>query len=119
MSSQYLFEMFRGDDHALRLQIADEAGQPVDITGWSFRSSMKLSTEEPDSAAVVSVTVPPVSGPDATQGIAYISLPSAQTKNLKAPAVYVFDVQREYNGKVSTVFAGRVKIKPDVTHGGS
>lgn len=117
MSDQYLFEMYRGDDHAMRLEITDSNAAPIDITGWSFRSSMKLSTEDADSKAPVSVQIGPVSGPDAQAGVVYVNLPHEQTKNL-IPTVYHFDLQRELDGKISTIFAGKVKILADVTRSG-
>ena len=111
-----LFEMYRGDDFTLRVVITDSADVPVDITGWSFSSSMKLSIYMEDSEAEVSVSVPPVSGVEAELGVVYITYPSDQTKNL-LPVPYAVDLQRVFNGNVVTVFAGTVNVLGDVTRG--
>ena len=114
--SDTLFELFRGDDYALRVVITDDTDTPIDITGWSFKATMKISTELPDDQAPVRVDIPAVSGPDAVAGVVYVELPADQTRNL-LPAPYFFDLQREFNGKVVTVFAGKVSVRPDVTRG--
>ena len=114
MSSQILFEMYRGDDYTLRVEITDSNAVAIDITGWSFISSMKLSTEMSDDYATVSVDIPAASGADAEAGIVYVVLPSAQTVNL-LPTQYVIDLQLSFNGKVTTVFVGQVSVLGDVT----
>ena len=112
--AQPLFEMYRGDDYSLRVLITDDNDDAIDITGWSFISSMKLSTELPDEDATVSVDIAAVSGADAVAGIVYVVLPSIQTVNL-LPAKYMIDLQRSFNGKVVTVFVGQVNVLGDVT----
>ena len=32
-----LFEMYRGDDHGVRITVTDELDAPVDITGWASK----------------------------------------------------------------------------------
>ena len=109
-----LFVLYRGDDYTLRVVITDSADVPVDITGWSFSSSMKLSVFMEDSEAPVSVDVPAVSGIEAEAGVVYVTYPSNQTKNL-IPTQYVMDLQRVYNGKVVTVLSGAISVLGDVT----
>lgn len=114
MSLPQIFEMYRGDDFTLKVDITDINGMPVDITGWAFKSTMKLSTELADEEAEVKVDIDPVSGVDAEAGVLYIEYPSAQTKNL-LPRDYFVDLQRVVNNKVTTVFVGTVDVKADVT----
>jgi len=109
-----LFGMYRGDDYTLRVVITDNDDVPVDITGWSFSSSMKLSVFMEDSEAPVSVDVPAVSGVEAEAGVVYVTYPSDQTKDL-IPTQHVVDLQRVYNGKTVTVFSGIVNVLGDVT----
>ena len=109
-----LFGMYRGDDYTLRVVITDNDDVPVDITGWSFSSSMKLSVFMEDSEAPVSVDVPTVSGPEAEAGVVYVTYPSDQTKDL-IPTQHVVDLQRVYNGKVVTILSGAVSVLGDVT----
>ena len=111
---RYLFEMYRGDDFTFKLQVVDTNDEPVDISGWAFKCTMKLSTEHDDANAPVQVNIPPRDDEEATNGFCYVSLPAEQTRNLK-PALYYFDLQRESNGSVSTIFIGRVKVHADVT----
>ena len=109
-----LFEMYRGDDYTLRVVITDNYDNAVNITGWSFSSSMKLSVFMEDSEAPVSVDVPAVSGPEAEAGVVYVTYPSDQTKDL-IPTKYAVDIQRVYNDKVITVLSGDVQVLGDVT----
>ena len=109
-----LFEMYRGDDYTLRVVITDNDDVPVDITGWSFSSSMKLSVFMEDSEAPVSVDVPAVSGPEAEAGVVYVTYQSDQTKDL-IPTKYAVDIQRVCNDKVITVLSGDVQVLGDVT----
>ena len=109
-----LFELYRGDDFILMLNIADESENSVDITGWRFWATMKLSSELPDEEAPVKVDIPPLEGTAPSMGIAEILLPAEQTKAL-IPTRYAFDIQCERDGMISTVFSGTVKVKGDVT----
>lgn len=110
-----LFEMYRGDDHGVRITVTDALNAPVDITGWAFKATLTMNPYSDDDAdAPVKVDVPAVSGTDATNGIVTIVLPHEQTKNL-VPGLYFFDVQREAYANVKTVFAGRVKVLVDAT----
>ena len=109
-----LFEMYRGDDYTLRVVITDNDDVPVDITGWSFSSSMKLSVFMEDSEAPVSVDVPAVSGVEAEAGVVYVTYPSDQTKDL-IPTKYAIDIQRVFYGNVITILSGEVTILGDVT----
>ena len=109
-----LFEMYRGDDYTLRVVITDNYDNTVNITGWSFSSSMKLSVFMEDSEAPVSVDVPAVSGVEAEAGVVYVTYPSDQTKNL-IPTQYSVDLQRVFNTKTVTVFSGVVDVLGDVT----
>ena len=109
-----LFELYRGDDHALRMEITDDAGTPIDLTGWMFKATVKLRPDTPDSEAPVSVDIPALDNMDAQAGVVYIELPHDQTENL-LPGLNLFDVQREFNGKVTTVVSGRIRVLADVT----
>lgn len=113
--SEDLFELYRGDDHGVHIRIADELGNPVDITGWVFKATMSLNPYgDEDASNGVQVDLPPLTGSDAVEGKVTIVLPHSQTQNL-VPALYYFDVQREAYDSVKTVFSGRVKVKADVT----
>jgi len=110
-----LFEIYKGDDTTYKIEIKDTTGAVVDVTGWSFKSTLKLDFTKDDDSATVTVDALNLSGTDAEAGILYLTYPHAQTKNL-LPASYFFDIQTEIGGYVSTVVSGRVKVKPDTTH---
>ena len=112
-------EFYRGDDYALKIvfTVPDPVTGtrvPVDITGWEFFSSFKLSPMLPDAEAPVQIHVPPVAGSDAGQGVLYLVYPASQTKNL-LPAKYWVDIQRVYQGTVTTLVQGRINVLADVT----
>lgn len=111
-----LFELYRGDDHGLQLTIKDDLDQPVDITGWVFKASLRLNPYTDSGEAGVSVSTGALAGTNATNGIVEILLPHAQTENL-VPGSYFFDIQREAYDTVKTVLSGRVLVKVDVTRG--
>lgn len=114
MALETLFEMFRGDDYSLQLTFTDQNSAIVDITGWVFKSTIKISPAMLDDAATVTVDIPAVSGMSAEAGKLYINFPSEQTANLLPGENYV-DIQREYNGIVSTLWSGLCVIHSDVT----
>lgn len=115
MALPELFTMYRGDDYTVKLTFTDEATNPIDITGWSLKSTMKLSPEMSDDAdRVVKVDLAPLTGTDASNGIAYITYPHEQTKNMVS-GTYYLDVQKEHLGAVATVLKGTVVVDPDVT----
>ena len=113
-SQPYLFELFRGDDFTLRIEVTDDSDTPIDVSGWAFKATLKLNTQAPDDQAPVKVNIPPATGNEAEQGIVHLVLPNDQTRNLK-PATYFFDLQRESNETVNTVLMGRVRVHADVT----
>jgi len=110
-----LFEIYRGDDYAFRVIIKDETGTPVDITGWEFMATMKIDFTKGDEEAPVKVNIGPMSGTGAEQGVCFLVLPHEQTQNLLAPSVYFFDLQRVFNGIVTTVIKGRVRVHEDIS----
>lgn len=115
----FLFEVFRGDDFTLRVEVTDAQDNTVDIRGWAFKATMKLNTEAPDKDAPVKVDIGPLpdSDNDAENGVMHVVMPSDQTRNLK-PTTYFFDLQRESSATastVSTIVMGRVQVRADVT----
>jgi hypothetical protein len=109
-----LFEIVRGDDHAIRLTIKDDLGNPIPITGWAFSVTLKLHSEISDDDAPVKVDTGALDDTDAANGIVNILLPSSQTQNL-LPTTYLFDIQREAYDTVITVLVGDVDVIADAT----
>lgn len=117
VSSTVLFELYRGDDKSFNVSVVEDGtGDPVDITGWVFKSTMKLNplTSPDDTDAPLQIDIPALSGAAAVTGLFTLTLPKEQTE-LLTPGVYFFDLQGEVSGAVSTIVSGRVRVKADVT----
>ena len=107
---------YRGDSRAYRVTLRDEDQQPINITGWTITSSMKLSTEQPDKDAPVRVSNV-VGEDDGLTGNAYVIFPPEQTKKL-IPTIYRIDFQiKSPAGSVTTLLCGEVEVLADVTWG--
>lgn len=109
---------YRGDDHALKLEFRNKDTQElIDISGWSFVSTIKLSSEMPDSEGIQAIhTVPEGDEVGKLKGVVYLHFFHNQTINL-IPADYVMDVQKTVDGNVQTLFTASIPILPDVTRG--
>ena len=116
---------YRGDDHALELvvRIKDE-DSPLDITGWVFTSTMKLSSEMPDqpefsddgSRQVLQIQTEAEDIDDSKQGIVFLHYPARLTRDL-IPTTYEIDIQVQYSGVTQTLIKGVIPVFPDVSHG--
>jgi hypothetical protein len=115
-SSTLLFEFYRGDDKSFNVSVVeDTTGNSVDITGWVFKCTMKLNTEEAtDTNAALQVDISALSGGNVSTGLFTLVLPKEQT-SLLTPGLYFFDIQAEIGGAVSTIVSGRVRVNADVT----
>ena len=115
---------YRGDDHALKVTVREKGKESgLDITGWVFTSTLKLSSELPDEPelddqgnrqVLKTVTTAP-DDPDSRIGVFYLMFRSEGTKDL-IPTNYELDVQSEHNDVVKTLFKGRIQVLSDVTH---
>lgn len=113
MSTQPLFEIYAGDDYALKVAITDVDGTPLDVTGYVFSSTMKLNPTLPDDEAFF---VTDVLAQDPLNGIVYLALDSAQTRTM-GPGKYSFDLQMVSPvGTVHTLLVGKIKVHTDVTY---
>lgn len=112
--SAILFEIRRGDDECIKVELNDEDDAPVDITDWQFKFTMKLNFQDDDSKAPIALDVSAFDATEAEAGLLFIPIDKTLTENLK-PVPYFFDIQREYDGRVSTVLSGRIRVIPDVT----
>lgn len=117
---------YRGDDLILAMQVRHkDTQQPVDVTGWLFDSSMKLSTELPDYPELdaqgyrkVISTSTLAEGEEAEKGRVHLLFPSDQTAQLITTG-YRVDIQAVVAGAVQTLFDGRIRVLADVTHKGA
>ena len=123
MNEIQLQPFYRGDDFALEVSLKNKTSQdPVDITGWVLTSTMKLSSELPDTAQlddnghrqVLQVIKKVPAGDDASNGIAKLLFPHDQTAEL-IPTTYQLDIQAEVSDSVTTLVKGKIKVLADVT----
>ncbi len=115
---------YRGDDHCFEVLVkVKDTDQPVDITGWLFTSTMKLSSELPDqpelddqgNRQVLQVSTLASDGPDSKEGRVFIIYPHVKTAELLATN-YQMDIQSNRAGVVQTLIKGVIPVMADVTH---
>jgi len=104
--------IYRGDDVNINLTITDEAGDPVDITGYEFFFTCKVNDTDAESAALIKKDVSTHTNP--TQGLTTIILDNDLTA--VTPGTYVYDIQmKDTSSKITTLIKGRFVITQDVT----
>jgi hypothetical protein len=102
-------QIVRGDDTTIRLAVADDDGQPVDLTGWAA----VLTAKKQAASAVPVIRVQGATGPDG----AVIVLSHDATR---VPAGrYAGDIQLTGpDGNIVTAWLARLTVVPDVTDPG-
>lgn len=125
MAMTELQPFYRGDDHALELIVrvkgSDDA---VDITGWVFTSTLKLSSEIPDqpeldeqgNRQVLQIITTAQDVDDSKNGRIYMIYPSEKTRQL-IPTSYEIDVQVDRNSVIQTLVKAKIEVLADVSHG--
>ena len=115
---------YRGDDHATQITVRVKDSQdPVDISGWLFTLSLKLSTELPDQPEldadghrqVLQVRKLAPADEDSQAGRIVLVLPHSQTRQL-IPTIYQQDIQISHQHTIRTLISGHTQVLPDVTH---
>lgn len=99
----------RGDTMRLGVTLADDAGAPVDVTGWSWLSQLRT---DPDDVTLVAVEVAVV---DAPGGRLELSLAPELTAALPTRD-FSWDLQAtDVEGDVRTVLTGQLRVREDVS----
>jgi hypothetical protein len=109
----------RGDTIPFNLTFKDGNDDPISMAGRALWLTVKLSTEEADSAAAFQTTVTPaVDDVDALAGRLNIYIPHSISKTF-LPTSYVYDIQvvdtATPEDQVYTYLYGKLKIAADVT----
>jgi hypothetical protein len=103
--------VYRGDDFAMRLVFTDENEAVIDITGWTIFFTVKRREVDPDTKAVISVTISPT---DPTNGIALVTVSNTITDVLSG--LYYYDFQfKKADGTVQTLVDGGITFEKDIT----
>lgn len=108
--------LVRGDDWTIKL-VLKSGSNALDITGYSYKMTLKSDIDDADPGALQLSATPSVaeSPTEASQGILYITATDTQTDSLEAKT-YNYDVQqKDSSGKIQTLLIGKVKVVKDVT----
>ena len=112
-------EATRGDTWYWQFDVTQpDKETPQDITGATFRFTVKNAITDADGAAVVVGTTGggQCQVTDAADGIVKVKIAAASTASVTAPRTYVYDLQaRDGAGDVWTVAKGKLTVKPDVS----
>ncbi len=101
----YDVRMTQGDTFSEELVIEDDEGNPLDLTGYSFRSQLRRTADN-DLVAEFSILI---NGPRVIR-----SLPSSVTSGLRDS--YVHDFQwTDPSERIRTLFSGRFEVEDEVT----
>ncbi len=116
---------YRGDDHVLEVIVrVKDTGDPINISGWLFTSTLKLSSELPDTPEfddsgnrqVLQITAEADDTDDSAAGRVYLLYPASMTKD-QIPTTYEIDIQVQFSGSTRTLVKSSIEILPDVSHG--
>lgn len=103
-------DMDQGTDFNLDVVVRRDDGSVINVTNYTFSSSMRKSFYS--SSATANLTVSVV---NAANGNVRFSLNSAATANIKAGR-YVFDIKQIDTANVTTrMFEGIITVNPQVT----
>lgn len=106
------FEIVRGDDFSIEVEILDSDGVAVDLTDTEVFFTGKRNIHAADVDADISTELTDHSDP--THGKTILSFTNDETNNLK-PGTYWWDIQTEKEGVVTSTILQTFRVKPDVT----
>jgi hypothetical protein len=109
MAVDHPWVLRRGDSWSRTVKHIDEDGLPVDISGRQYRAQLRRSTESETVDLEFQCTV--TNGPG---GVVEILAVAAATAGLGL-GDYVWDLEEDAGGVITTLLAGDVRIVGDVT----
>lgn len=106
-------DRFRGDTYGNVFKIADSNGDPIDITGYTFKMTINSLKEPTDTATQIFQVVGTLVSP--SLGTVKFA-PSSLQANAIEPGTYYFDIQMtDGAGAIQTVATGKYIIRQDIT----
>lgn len=82
-------DIYEGEDKTWTVTITDSAGDPIDITGYTFLFMVKTNISDTDANAIITKQI--TSHSDPTNGVTQIALDSSDTED--SSGKYVYDYQ--------------------------
>lgn len=104
------FEINRGDDTSIEIQILDDENESIDLTGYTIFFTAKTKPTAPDSEAVLSKEA--ING--SSEGMVEINFTASET-NLLKPRSYWWDIQLEKDGIISSTKRQLFRVVADIT----
>ena len=108
-----LKDFVQGDTLNIPLNITDDYGYPVDITGDTFYLTLKKDINAEDGEADLQIYVEPSDAAETAVGIFSVDV-TAEESNI-AHGTYEYDFQQTSGLTVTTVQKGQVKVLQGVT----
>jgi len=103
-------DLDQGTDLSYNLDLTQDDGSPLDVTGYIFTSSIRKSYYSANATANLVVTIV-----DAANGNVTLTMNAATTTNIKAGR-YLFDVKQKDTANLSTrIVEGIITVLPQVT----
>lgn len=113
MSNKLDLEIKQGQDETRLLTIKDDDGVPIDISAYSFRSSVKESYNGKEIFEFNFTIRDQITN----TGEVEMTLSGAITSVIKVvrPVYYIYDVEMIFNSNVTRIMQGRIYFDPEVT----
>lgn len=102
-------KIMRGDTEVFNITVTDNNGAAVDLTGDVFTSQIRYNRDDTSIAASFACTIT-----NATAGQVRLTL-SATSSSLLTAGTAFWDLQRNNDGVITTIIAGKCTILADVT----
>jgi hypothetical protein len=103
-------ELDQGATFNVNVDLSEANSTPINVSGYTFSSSIRKSYYSASVTANLTVTVD-----NAANGNVSLSLPAANTANIKAGR-YVFDVKQIDSSNItSRIIEGIITVNPQVT----
>lgn len=99
----------RGDTVTIVVTMTTNGTTPINITGRTYSSMVRANYDDVTPAATFTCTIT-----NAANGVLTLTLSATQTAVLQANN-YVWDLQEDASGVVTTVISGAFIVLPDVT----
>jgi hypothetical protein len=103
-------DLDQGTDFNTDLGLSNDDGTSINVTNYTFSSTMRKSFYSANPTANLTVTIA-----DAANGTVILSMNAATSANIR-PGRYLFDVKQvDAQNTVSRVMEGIITVNPQVT----